>query len=310
MAASQGVSQEAAIAVLAILGARDHYAAIDAPRDASLAELRRCYLKASILVHPDKNCHPDATRAFQRVAAAWATLADEDKRRAYDYELVEGDQRISAARSAHDLEAGSGKSSKNMSSMIRKFMLLLRIAQIPGDDIQMTPEEAFAAFAFAAACAAGGAGGAGAAVGNMAETLFWAQQLGQMNGCGQGPVSPMPAFGFPSPCPYGPYVAAPAAGSVAASFGGIALSVGLWSAGLAISIVGLPRIGGFARRLALLQGISQVVIVSQVPAVRTAACTAASLGAARVQEAAGYFADQHPQMLGCPVVPLFPFWGV
>ncbi|CAE6969435.1 HLJ1 [Symbiodinium natans] len=257
MAASQGVSQEAAIAVLAILGARDHYAAIDAPRDASLAELRRCYLKASILVHPDKNCHPDATRAFQRVAAAWATLADEDKRRAYDYELVEGDQ---------------------------------------SDDIQMTPEEAFAAFAFAAACAAGGAGGAGAAVGNMAETLFWAQQLGQMNGCGQGPVSPMPAFGFPSPCPYGPYVAAPAAGSVAASFGGIALSVGLWSAGLAISIVGLPRIGGFARRLALLQGISQVVIVSQVPAVRTAACTAASLGAARVQEAAGYFADQHPQM--------------
>ena len=190
----------------------------------------------------------------------------------------------------------------------------------------MTPEEAFAAFAFAAACAAGG-GSAGAAFGDMAETLFWAQQLGQMNGCGQGLSMPLPGFGFPG----SPYVAAaaPAAGSVAASFGGVALSVGLWSAGLAISIVGLPRIGGFARhvgdqndrdrsetnkrdspnpvrrRLAVLQGISQVVIASQarsphahlpaallvswqqVPAVRSAACTAASLGAARVQQAAG-----------------------
>eukprot|EP00439_Symbiodinium_sp_Y106_P066704 s499_g10.t3 len=250
-----GVSQEAAIAVLAILGARDHYAAIDAPRDASLAELRRCYLKASILVHPDKNCHPDSTRAFQRVAAAWATLSDEDKRHAYDRELLEGDQ---------------------------------------SDDIHMTPEEAFAAFAFAAACAAGGTGGAGAAFGDMAETLFWAQQLGQMNNCGQGLAMPMPGFAFPS-SPYASY-AAPAAGSVAASFGGIALSVGLWSAGLAISVVGLPRIGGFARRLALLQGISQVVIASQVPAVRSAACTAASLGAARVQQAAGDFADQHPRI--------------
>ena len=116
---------------------------------------------------------------------------------------------------------------------------------IAGDDIHMTPEEAFAAFAFAAACAASGTGGAGAAFGDMAETLLWAQQLGQMNSCGQGLAMPVPGFGFPS----SPYAscAAPAAGSVAASFGGIALSVGLWSAGLAISIVGLPRIGGFAR---------------------------------------------------------------
>mmetsp|Transcript_2457 Transcript_2457/g.5847 ORF Transcript_2457/g.5847 Transcript_2457/m.5847 type:complete len:442 (-) Transcript_2457:31-1356(-) len=255
MTAAQGVSQEAAIAVLAILGARDHYAAIDAPRDGSLPELRRCYLKASILVHPDKNAHPDATRAFQRVAAAWATLSDEDKRRAYDHELLDGDQ---------------------------------------SDDIQMSPEEAFAAFAFAAACAASGGGGAGAA-----ETLFWAQQLGQMNArCGQGMDMPvpglmpglMPGFGFPSAPNAVP------AGSVAATFSGIAMSVGLWSAGLAITVVGLPRIGGFARRLAMLQGISQVVIASQVPAVRSAACTAASLGAAKVQEVAGDFADSHPRI--------------
>ena len=33
---------------------QDHYATMDAPRDATVAELRRCYLKASVLVHPDK----------------------------------------------------------------------------------------------------------------------------------------------------------------------------------------------------------------------------------------------------------------
>ena len=42
------LSQEAALAVLAILGAKDHYAAMDASRDATVAELRRSYLKASV----------------------------------------------------------------------------------------------------------------------------------------------------------------------------------------------------------------------------------------------------------------------
>ena len=42
------LSQEAVLAVLAILGAKDHYAAMDAARDASVPELRRSYLKASV----------------------------------------------------------------------------------------------------------------------------------------------------------------------------------------------------------------------------------------------------------------------
>ena len=86
---------------------------MDAPRDAAPSELRRCYLKASVLVHPDKNQHPQATRAFQRVAAAWAILSDAQKRRDYDQELLDGDT---------------------------------------SDEVHMSPEEAFAAFAFAAAC--------------------------------------------------------------------------------------------------------------------------------------------------------------
>lgn len=226
------VSQEAAIAVLAILGAKDHYAAMDASRDASVAELRRAYLKASVLVHPDKNQHPQATRAFQRVAAAWAVLSDPQKRRDYDQELQEGDQ---------------------------------------NDEIQLTPDEAFAAFAFAAACAGGGAG-----FGDMAETLFWAQQLGLSR-----PIASCPG------------IASGVAGgndAVQATTQGLCLSLGLYSAGLVISFLGLPRIGSFARRMALVQGVSQVVIASQVPAVRMA-CHTASMQA---QEAIGNFASQHP----------------
>mgnify|MGYP002804113575 CR=1 FL=1 len=233
------VSQEAAIAVLAILGAKDHYAAMDASRDASVAELRRAYLKASVLVHPDKNQHPQATRAFQRVAAAWAVLSDPQKRRDYDQELQEGDQ---------------------------------------NDEIQLSPEEAFAAFAFAAACAGGGAG-----FGDMAETLFWAQQLGLSR-----PMASCPGIAGLAGCGGG--VGGGSNDAVQATTQGLCLSLGLYSAGLVISFLGLPRIGSFARRMALVQGVSQVVIASQVPAVRMA-CHTASMQA---QEALGNFASQHP----------------
>lgn len=267
-------SREAAIAVVAILGARDYYAAIDAPRDASTAELRRCYLKASVLVHPDKNKHPDATKAFQRVAAAWAVLSDEGKRRCYDDELAEGEQ---------------------------------------GETIQFTPEEAFAAFAFAAAaCAAGnGAGGQAGmagACGDFAESLFWAQQLGQfgnfqqhlhaeqIKGLGfQGAESAMRSASFGG---FGPGVSAsnPSAGMLVQAASGIALSVGLWSAGLAISFAGLPRIGGTARRIAVFQGLSQVVMASQVPAVREAAGAKLSSLSESVQGAASQVASNHPEL--------------
>lgn len=273
---SDEFSREAAIAVVAILGARDHYAAIDAPRDASTADLRRCYLKASVLVHPDKNKHPDATKAFQRVAASWAVLSDEGKRRCYDEELAEGEQ---------------------------------------GETIQFSPEEAFAAFAFAAAaCAAGnGAGGQaglGGACGDFAESLFWAQQLGQignfqqhlhaeqMKGLGFQGNSAESSMGSASFGGFGPGMSAsnPSARMLADTASGIALSVGLWSAGLAISFAGLPRIGGTARRIAVFQGLSQVAMASQVPAVREAAGAKLSSLSESVQVAASQLSSNHPEL--------------
>lgn len=241
------VTPEAAAAVAAILNAGDHYSAIDAPRSASTADLRRCFLRASVLVHPDKNRHPDATRAFQRVAAAWTVLSNETRRARYDAELREG-------REDED-----------------------------EDQVQMTPEEAFAAFAFTAAAfaaggmAAGGPAGAAGAMGDFAETLFWAQQLGQL---GQFQQMHRQMQAHPHSDQAMPVSA------LAATAGGLALSAGMWTAGAAISLAGLGRIGSLTRRAALLQLLGQVAIASQNPSVRDAAVSGARSVSERAQEAA------------------------
>lgn len=97
---------------------------------------------------------------------------------------------------------------------------------------------------------------------------------------------------------------------------GLCLSLGLYSAGVVVSFLGLPRVGSFARprsldrprnarRMAMVQGLSQVVIASQamgptagdlplqVPAVRLACQNAAW----QAKEAAGSFAA-HPDLSG------------
>lgn len=79
-----------AAAVAAVLAAKDHYAVISARKNMTTAELRKCYLKTSLRVHPDKNGHPDAKAAFQRVADAWAVLSDPEEKRRYDDHLNGG----------------------------------------------------------------------------------------------------------------------------------------------------------------------------------------------------------------------------
>eukprot|EP00933_Yihiella_yeosuensis_P048821 TRINITY_DN4521_c0_g1_i5.p1 TRINITY_DN4521_c0_g1~~TRINITY_DN4521_c0_g1_i5.p1 ORF type:complete len:412 (-),score=62.81 TRINITY_DN4521_c0_g1_i5:144-1379(-) len=81
------VSQAGVIAIAAILASKDHYATLGAPRDAPLSDIKKCYVKVSLLVHPDKNPHPHATRAFQKVAGAWSMLNNEETRHRYDMEL-------------------------------------------------------------------------------------------------------------------------------------------------------------------------------------------------------------------------------
>merc|ERR1712232_1393013 len=98
----------------------------------------------------DKNRHPAATEAFQRVSAAWAVLGTPASRERYDLLLRE--------------------------SCREPTVMFSNAAGVH----EMSPDDAFRAFAFATtACAAGGAGG------DFAETLFWAQQLSQMRQAGE-----------------------------------------------------------------------------------------------------------------------------
>lgn len=125
------------------------------------SEIRRCYLKASVRVHPDKNGHPDATKAFQRVAAAWAVLGDEVARGRYDAEL-----RAPSSGS----RAGPGSS------------------RADDENVSMSAEDAFAAFAFAtAASAAANSSASLGAAGSFAETLYFAQELVRMRESGAAP---------------------------------------------------------------------------------------------------------------------------
>lgn len=145
------MTTEEEAAVTAVLKAPDHYAVVNAPHNASTQEIRRCYLQTSVKVHPDKNNHPDATKAFQRVAEAWTVLQDETARHRYDSALKSGQCGDSNAQAKNSHEGPS-----------------------------LNPVDAFAAFAFAtAACAAASSSGM-RGPSDFAETLFWAQRLSKM----------------------------------------------------------------------------------------------------------------------------------
>ncbi|KAF3938125.1 hypothetical protein ABW19_dt0208925 [Dactylella cylindrospora] len=61
------------------------YKVLGAPRNASAAEIRRCYLERGKICHPDKiPFHPDSTSAFQRLGFAFDVLKSPSSRRTYD----------------------------------------------------------------------------------------------------------------------------------------------------------------------------------------------------------------------------------
>jgi len=69
----------------------DHYATLDLRRDATAAEIKRRYRKLMREVHPDANAHdPHAHRKAARINAAYETLGDPERRRAYDATLDAG----------------------------------------------------------------------------------------------------------------------------------------------------------------------------------------------------------------------------
>lgn len=66
---------------------KDYYALLRVSRTASDAEIKQSYRRLAILLHPDKNPHPDAPVAFQEINEAYEVLGDAIKRALYDQML-------------------------------------------------------------------------------------------------------------------------------------------------------------------------------------------------------------------------------
>lgn len=63
---------------------QDYYELLGVSRDASENEIKKAFRRLAIKYHPDKNKDPDAQKKFVKIANAYETLADKDKRQRYD----------------------------------------------------------------------------------------------------------------------------------------------------------------------------------------------------------------------------------
>mmetsp|Transcript_9661 Transcript_9661/g.23873 ORF Transcript_9661/g.23873 Transcript_9661/m.23873 type:complete len:131 (-) Transcript_9661:891-1283(-) len=70
----------------------DFYTLLGVSRNATAEEIRKAYRKAAVKWHPDKNPanQEQAESMFKRVATAYETLADDNKRAAYDRHGIDG----------------------------------------------------------------------------------------------------------------------------------------------------------------------------------------------------------------------------
>lgn len=67
---------------------KNYYHILEVSNSASAAEIKRSFRRLALLYHPDKNPHPSAEQVFKELNEAYDVLGDEQKRRNYDYSLL------------------------------------------------------------------------------------------------------------------------------------------------------------------------------------------------------------------------------
>ena len=88
------------------LNSEDYYQILGCPRNADDAALKKAYRKLAVKWHPDKNPdNAEATKNFQKISEAYATLSDSKKRKLYDQYGKEG---VNAADQMPDGATGHG----------------------------------------------------------------------------------------------------------------------------------------------------------------------------------------------------------
>jgi len=96
----------------------NYYEELDIKEDETISGIKRAYRRLAKKYHPDKN--PDderAARRFVRIATAYETLADEEKRKEYDESLYARGSRNVKNQTPHHQTV----SSMNMSDEFANF---------------------------------------------------------------------------------------------------------------------------------------------------------------------------------------------
>lgn len=258
-------------AVAAVLSAPDHYAALGAGRDVDLPELRCCYLGAGALVHPDRNTHPGATEAFQRLGSAWHVLRDAGRRSAYDRQLAAQD-----GGTGGDGSEGQGPLPADFGEEPDAFAAFASAANL-GDPSDMRRDGEASGMEELAHRLAGGQG--------YAEACAWSY-LGQLGGVPPATLVPE---------------SSPARDAAV----GVALSLGGYVAGTGLRTLGFKSSGQMIQRCALLQLASQVTSALQVEEVRDSLADCAG----RAHDVAGNLSRQangYAEWMSCPQLPCLP----
>jgi curved DNA-binding protein CbpA len=80
---------------ICVISAEDYYSILGLKKGASEDQIKKQFKKMAIKFHPDKNKDdPEKAKAqFQKIANAYETLSDPEKRRVYDQHGEEGVKR-------------------------------------------------------------------------------------------------------------------------------------------------------------------------------------------------------------------------
>jgi len=169
--------QQQAKIVADILAAKTLYDVLGVSPN-NMATLRKAYLTTSVKVHPDKNQHPQATEAFQRVAEAWGTLSDDVARADYDAELRNA-SRYGSSTNKSSSAAASNDNTQYANDFERSHMPSFQDALFMFATATAMFSGASSGGGGEAAGSASRSGSAATAASDFMETLVWAQQLAE-----------------------------------------------------------------------------------------------------------------------------------